>query len=123
MIEFLIGFLCFLCAGMGLGGGALLIPLLVNFFDFPQGSAQYVGLIAYIPASICAVIYGLKNKDLQYAKILPLIPLGLLGAFLGAFFAMKIQGEQLRKLYGIFMIFFGAYMLFSAAIGKKGKQK
>ena len=119
MIEFIIGFLCFLCAGMGLGGGALLIPILVDFFGFSQSSAQYVGLIAYIPASICAVIYGVKNNDLKYSKILPLIPLGLLGAVIGAFIATKIQGEMLRKFYGIFMIFFGAYMLFAAFKSKK----
>ncbi len=105
MIEFLIGLCSYILAGMGLGGGILLIPLLTEVLNVNQLNAQYISLIAYIPAGIILIILS-KNNKLFY-KILPLIPLGLFGAIAGAYVSQKVDIEFLRKIYGAFLVVFG----------------
>ncbi len=119
MIAFLIGLFSFLLAGLGLGGGALLIPCLTAFFHMAQSDAQYVGLIAYLPAALGAMIYGLKNKMIRAKETVSLVPAGLLGAAAGALFSRNADNAFLKKIYGIFLIFFGIYMIFSAVRSKK----
>lgn len=108
MIEFLIGLCAYILAGMGLGGGIILIPLLTEVLNFNQLSAQYISLIAYIPTGIILIILS-RNSKLMY-KILPLILFGLIGAIIGAYLAQRINTDFLRFFYGIFMVVFGAHL-------------
>ena len=105
MIEFLIGLCSYILAGMGLGGGVILIPLLIEVLDINQLNAQYISLVAYIPTGII-LVFLLKDFKLKN-KILPLIPLGIAGAIIGAYVSQKIDTNILRKIYGAFMIAFG----------------
>ena len=118
MIEFLIGLCSYILAGMGLGGGVILIPLLTEFLKINQLNAQYISLIAYIPAGIILMVLS-KNSKLMY-KILPLIPWGLIGAVIGAYVSQNIDTAVLRKIYGIFMIVFGASLCIKTLL--KGKK-
>lgn len=120
MMAFFIGLFSFLLAGLGLGGGALLIPCLTGFFKMEQSDAQYVGLIAYLPAAAGAMIYGLKNKMLEAEKTAALVPAGLIGAAAGALFGRSADNLLLKKIYGVFLIFFGVTMIFSAIKRSKG---
>ena len=90
---------------MGLGGGVILIPLLIEVLDINQLNAQYISLVAYIPTGII-LAFLLKDFKLKN-KILPLIPLGIAGAIIGAYVSQKIDMNILRKIYGAFMITFG----------------
>ncbi len=113
MIAFFIGFFSFLLAGLGLGGGALLIPCLTLVFHMEQSDAQYVGLVAYIPAALGTIFYGLKTKLLNAKKTTELVPAGLVGAAAGALLSRGAENDLLKKIYGAFLIFFGIYMIFS----------
>ena len=119
MIAFFIGVFSFVLAGLGLGGGALLIPCLTGFLHMAQSDAQYVGLIAYLPAALGAMIYGLKNKMIRAKETAVLVPAGLLGAAAGALFSRNAENALLKKIYGVFLIFFGIYMIFSAVSKRK----
>lgn len=118
MIAFVIGTLSYVLAGMGLGGGVLLIPLLKEFFGVTQIEAQYISLLAYIPAGL-AIIIASKNRDLLY-KVMPLIPFGLVGAIVGGVVARNINVLFLRKAYGGFLIIFGLILCFNNIF--KGKK-
>ena len=48
-MEIVFGILSGLTTSWGLGGGALLIPLLVNFIGIDQHIAQATNLIFFIP--------------------------------------------------------------------------
>lgn len=118
MIEFLIGLCSYILAGMGLGGGIILIPLLTEFCKISQLNAQYISLIAYIPTGIILIL--LSKKSSQKYKILPLIPFGVIGAIAGAFISQRIDTEVLRRIYGVFMIVFGADLSIKTLLnGKK----
>lgn len=110
MIAFFVGFFAFLLAGFGLGGGVLLIPALTNIFSIEQSLAQYISLIAYLPAAISIIIISFKENRINFKKIFSLIPTGLFGAIVGAIITQNINVSFLKKMYGIFAIFVGINM-------------
>lgn len=113
MILFFVSCLAFLLAGFGLGGGVLLIPLLTAFFDFSQIDAQYATLVAYITAAIGVIVNNFNKTKIHAEKIIKLIPLGILGSFVGGYIISIISINFLKKLYGIFLILYGGYMIFN----------
>lgn len=115
MTGFFVGLFSFVTAGMGLGGGMLLIPLLELLCAVPVSEGRIICLIAYIPASIVSFVVAYK-KRLISTKALWFIPLGVAGAVVGS----KIQtGDFFNKIYGGFLIAFGIYMLIGALNIKK----
>ena len=108
MLIFFVALLSYVLAGLGLGGGVLLIPVLVNVFGFNQVDAGYISLLAYIPTGILLCV--LSRNFRSYYKILPLIPLGIAGAVIGAMIAKNINIVFLKYLYSVFMILFGGYL-------------
>ncbi len=119
MIAFIVGFLSFILAGFGLGGGVLFVPLMSLFYGIDQSDAQYIALVAYIPAAFSIIISSIKQNAKAYKKILLIIPWGIVGAILGAIVAIKIDVQILRKLYSAFSILVGIYMCFSVFAKKK----
>lgn len=111
MILFLIGLASGIISGMGIGGGAILIPALVIFAQPEQHIAQSVNLLFFIPTAIIALIVHIKNKNIDFKMALPIILAGLVGAFFGSRFAISLPGAQLKKFFGIFLLAMGIYEL------------
>lgn len=116
MILFLIGLAAGIISGMGIGGGAILIPALVLFVNPDQHIAQSVNLLFFIPTGITALIIHIKNKMIDFKMAFPIILFGLAGAFLGSRFAVSLPGDTLRKYFGAFLLAMGVYEML-----RKGK--
>lgn len=112
ILLFLSGVISGIISGMGIGGGAILIPILTLFFDFDQKLAQNINLIYFIPTAIIAIFVHLKNKTIQKQGIFKIILLGIIGAILGSFIALNLQGEMLKKIFGWFLLFMGLSEIF-----------
>lgn len=107
----LFGFLAYLLAGLGLGGAALLLPLLSRFTEISAARAD--AMIAYLPAALAAsVVHGIKGKR-PNDKMMRLLPLGLVGAVIGGLIAGHLSTGILRVSYGVFLLVYGIKMLFS----------
>ena len=122
MILFLIGLVSGTISGMGIGGGAVLIPALVIFLNPGQHIAQSVNLIFFIPTAVVALVIHIRNKRVDIKMALPIILSGLAGAFLGSKLAVNLPGLTLRKWFGIFLLVMGSYEMFRKE-RKKTKQK
>lgn len=122
MLLALTGFLASILAGMGLGGGVLLIPALTLLFDIPQKQAQLISLITYIPMALTALIINIRKKNLRLKNIWFFLPAGGIGAVAGALAAKWLRGRTLKLIYAIFLILFGIYMLIKSIKAFK-KQK
>ena len=96
-------------AGMGLGGGTLLIPILTIFLDTPQQSAQAVNLLAFIPAACIALVIHSKNRLVDFKLALRLTLPALATAVPAAMFAQRLQAQNLRLAFGIFLVAFGIF--------------
>lgn len=124
MIEVIIGIVSGIVSAMGMGGGTILILCLTVFLGFPQHVAQASNLVFFIPTSFVAIILNWKQKLIDKKLAILIIPPGIVGAVIGARFANNTADSNLRKYFGIFLLFITIYELYSYAkkyIFKKNK--
>jgi len=112
------GFLAGTISGMGIGGGAILIPALATFYAMEQHQAQSINLIYFIPTAAIAVYSHRKQGNIESKGIIRLILFGLIGAALGASLALWVDANILRKIFGFFLLIMGCLEIF-----KKGKKE
>ncbi len=104
-MGFLIGLVAGLFGGLvGLGGGAIMIPLMVRFFRFSQHQAHGTSLMALVFTGISgAVTYYLKGSvDILAAALLAAS--AIFTARLGAIYATALPEWRLKRAFGIFLI-------------------
>ena len=106
------GLLAGTISGMGIGGGALLIPALGIFFGMGQQASQSINLLYFIPTAAIAVATHRKEGNIEKRGILKLALFGLLGATIGAGLAMWIDAIVLRKIFGFFLLVMGVIEIF-----------
>ena len=109
MVLFLIGLASGIISGMGIGGGAILIPALVFFVNSDQHIAQSVNLLFFIPTAVIALIVHIKNKRVNFKLTIPIVIFGLVGAFLGSKLAVSLSGASLKRYFGMFLLILGFY--------------
>ncbi|MBQ7349197.1 MAG: sulfite exporter TauE/SafE family protein [Clostridia bacterium] len=98
--------------GMGMGGGTLLIPMLTIFFSIEQHTAQAINLISFIPMAVVALIIHLKNKLIDFNKILLIIVPGIITCVLGCLLARAISGDLLKRIFGGFLLLLSVYQFY-----------
>ncbi|MBQ4145569.1 MAG: sulfite exporter TauE/SafE family protein [Clostridia bacterium] len=109
MLNVLTGFLSGIISGMGIGGGAILIPALTLFQGVSQQVAQGINLVYFLPTAIVSLIVHIKNKNVEIKTALIIGLSGLIGAMGGALLAIKLDGDLLRRMFGVFLFFIGVY--------------
>jgi uncharacterized protein len=104
-MSLLIGLLAGLFGGLvGLGGGAVMIPLMVRFFKFSQHQAHGTSLMALVFTGLAgAITYSTKGSvDLMAALLLAAT--AILTARFGAIYANALPEWKLKRAFGIFLI-------------------
>lgn len=112
-MEILLGIIAGMCTGLGIGGGAILVLLLDLFFGYNQHTSQAINLICFIPSAIVSIIYNLKHKNINIKGCMPILILGIIGAFIGSIISKSMNVIYLRKCFGIFLIVIAIYEIFS----------
>lgn len=112
-------------AGMGMGGGTLIIPILTIFLSFSQIDAQGINLIAFLPMSLVAIFIHAKNHLVEFKKTWLLAVVGIVFSLGGAYLANNISSDVLKKLFAVFLIGLGIWQLVEliVQIKKDAKQK
>ena len=107
MVIFAAALFSGIAGGMGIGGGAVLIPVLTLFLHMPQKQAQVINLIYFVPTAMIALTDHIKNNRIA-KKILPaMIIAGSIGCISGSAAALMLSGGVLRRLFGVFLILMG----------------
>lgn len=119
MIIILISVISGIISGMGIGGGTILIPALTIFLKTEQHIAQSVNLLSFIPTATVAIISHLRQGNIEKKITIKLILYGILGAIIGSYFAVKLPGNVLRRLFGGFLLVMGLYEVCSKKKCKK----
>jgi uncharacterized membrane protein YfcA len=110
------GFAAGIVSGMfGIGGAVILIPMLRYFFHFSQHEAQGTSLMVLLPPiGLLAALQYYKAGYVDVRAAL-LVALGLfIGAWFGAFGAIKMSNLLLQRAFALFIILIGLNMLFRA---------
>ncbi|MDR2509438.1 MAG: sulfite exporter TauE/SafE family protein [Spirochaetaceae bacterium] len=109
----LAGLLSGIVSGMGIGGGAVLIPSLAILFGMEQQAAQNINLIYFAPTASAALITHIRNRAVEKRAFWPIVLAGIPCAVAGALIATKIDAGALRRIFGFFLLGVGLSEFFS----------
>ena len=112
----LISIISGIVAGMGMGGGTVLIPLLTFVAGVNQQAAQAINLIAFIPLAIVVLIIYHKKGLLKLKSVWWVIVPGVIVSSFASIFSVKISSSILKVLFGIFLIVSGVLLIISLII-------
>lgn len=119
MLTVLIGFLSGIISGMGIGGGAILIPALIMTQGIEQKLAQGINLVYFLPTAVFALIIHIKNKNADIKNAAVIGGCGVVGAIVGSYFAMNMSNDLLRRMFGIFLALIGLREIYKGIKTKK----
>lgn len=97
----------------GKGGGIVIVPLLVAFFQYEPKKAVATSLAALqLPVGLPSVVIYAQDGHL-YLLNAALIAFGILfGALLGSKLGVKLPSTVFKKVFGVFLVFVAVYMVF-----------
>lgn len=104
----ILGFL----AGLGVGGGTLLLLWLTAILNMPQPEARAINLLFFIPTALISSFFHRKKGTLNLKTVLPAMITGCIFAGLASWFSKGLDVALLRKLFGILLIATGLRELF-----------
>lgn len=116
----LAGFLAGIISGMGIGGGAVLIPALTFFLNLEQKNAQCVNLMYFIPTAVFALIVHIKNKNIEIKTAVPILISAVIGAVVGGIIAVRLESSILKKMFGVFLAILAVREIYIAFSKKSG---
>lgn len=100
-----IGFAAGLLNGLlGAGGGMVVVPLLEKNGLKPT-NAHATSIAIIVPLCILSASLYMFGKNFNFADVLPFLPAGLIGAFVGAKALPHIPDTALRRIFGAFMLY------------------
>ena len=106
-IAILAGILLGYLAGLGVGGGSLLILWLTLALHVPQQTARMINLLFFLAAAGSVTVMRWKQGSLQLKKILPAILAGCCAAAAFSWISLQIDVEKIKKLFGILLLITG----------------
>lgn len=113
MIQILTGIVAGIISGIGMGGGTILILILSVFSNMDQHITQAINLIFFIPTAMAAIIINIKQKLIDLKLACWIGGFGIIGAIIGASLANKVNSQNLRKYFGIFLAFIAIHEIYS----------
>lgn len=94
-------------AGIGVGGGSLLILWLTLVLGMPQPQARILNLMFFVPSAVVACLFRWKQGKLDINKILPAIISGCAAAAIFSFIGQQLDTSLLKKLFGGLLLITG----------------
>jgi len=90
---------------MGVGGGIVLVPALVYLLGFGQHLAQGTSLLLQLPPiGIGALVFYWRKNRVDLRGGLVCAAGFLLGGYFGSGLALKVSRENLRGMFGVFLM-------------------
>lgn len=113
-----IGLLAGVLSGLvGIGGGIVLVPALVYFLKYSQHQAQGTSLgVLMLPVVFLGFYQYYKYAQAQGTpidlKVVGLLAIGfILGGLLGGKIATRIDGELMKKIFAVLMLYSAVKLL------------
>ncbi|HYV31200.1 MAG TPA: sulfite exporter TauE/SafE family protein [Candidatus Binatia bacterium] len=113
VLAAIIGLFGGLTSGLfGVGGGIVMVPAMVYLLHANIKTAVGTSLVVIIPTALTSAGKHHQLGNIDWRMAASLIPLAVLGGFLGAALTKPLPAEALKKLFGGFMILAGLRVLF-----------
>lgn len=114
-IAGLAGLICGVISGFGIGGGSVLMIWLTAVAALDQKTAQGINLLYFLPTSLGALIFHIKNKMICWQAVIPAAIGGCLTAAAAAWLSASLDVSLLRKLFGAYLLLTGGMEFFKQA--------
>ena len=92
---------------VGAGGGFLIIPALVMLSKLPMKQAVGTSLLIIAAKSLIGFTGDIGNSTINWTLLLSITALAIAGIFIGDKLSKRIDGNQLKKGFGWFVLFMG----------------
>lgn len=106
-VMLLVGTVLGFLAGLGIGGGSLLILWLTAVLETDPQTARCINLLFFLPAAVIACLFRRKQGQLDLKAVLPAILSGCAAAAVFSFVGMNLDTSLLKKLFGGLLILTG----------------
>ena len=103
MVGTVMGFL----AGLGIGGGSLLILWLTMVIGMEQSAARSINLLFFLPAALIACLFRWKQGNVKWKQLWPAVLSGCIAAGIFSFVGTVLDMELLKKIFGCLLIITG----------------
>lgn len=90
-----------LAALLGVGGGIVFVPALVVILGLSQHVAQGTSLAVIAPTALIATIVHHRGGRVSWPIAIPVSIGSAIGAYVGASFALKLEGPVLERLFAV----------------------
>ena len=112
LFPLLIGAILGFLAGMGVGGGSLLLLWLTQVVMIPQQQARVLNLLFYLPAASTATLFRGKKEGIQAEITIPALVAGCCAAVITSLLSRGLDLEIMKKLLGGLLILTGLREIF-----------
>lgn len=111
-VAVLVGSMLGFLAGLGIGGGSLLMLWLTLTVGFSPVDARCINLMFFLPCALCSSFFRLKQGTLPIKKILLPTALGCAMAAGCSYLSNHLDVEILKKIFGVLLLFTGIREIF-----------
>jgi uncharacterized protein len=108
--AFVVGALSGLC---GIGGGALMVPLMLLVFRFPPSVAVATSMLLVFLSAITGSIAHIQQGNVEWLYALALIPGAWFGAKFGAILNKSLNEKTIVLVFRIFILVIGIRLILS----------
>ena len=112
VLDFAAGVLVAALAGLGVGGGGLLVIYLTMVKNIEQVEAQGLNLLFFVTAGAASLFIHSKKRKLDKKRIILMIICGAIGAIAGSLLASYVEAALIKKIFGWFLISSGIIEFF-----------
>jgi uncharacterized protein len=103
-----------LSALFGVGGGIILVPVLVELFDYGQQLANGTSLAVMVPIALLGAIRLTRPGYTRWGPGLRFGAAAIVGALIGASVALAVSGAAVRVAFAAVLLAVGAQLAWSA---------
>lgn len=111
-VSILTGIMLGFLAGLGVGGGSLLILWLTLVLNMDTDISRMINLMFFVTAAGSVSIIRWKKGVIDIKEILPAIIAGSIMAAMFSFFRNTVDQNAIRKLFGALLLITGFRELF-----------
>lgn len=112
LIAALIGLVSGVTSGLfGVGGGIVMVPAMMFFLGIPIKTAVGTSLAVIIPTALMGVWKHHHQGNVSWTAGVQLVPMAILGGYLGAWLTTMISSASLKRAFGGFLVLVGLRLL------------
>ena len=116
-VSAVLGFL----AGLGVGGGSLLMLWLTMAVGMEYTDARIINLLFFLPSAFISTMFRHSQGTIDIKKVMPAVICGCIVAALFSFVGKQTDTALLKKIFGGLLILTGLRELFYRT--EKGQKK